>query len=332
MKTIEDYNTLVKTYIDTKDSAKAPTDHSSTATTYGVGSTTKYGHVKVDDALSSTSTNPVQNKKVYELKQALSNEVETRATLGVHQFLDYDLAKLKALNIAGTWNNNKYTLNGVEITVNDDNSLTISTDANGATGVVDFIINNKIYLEDDTYTLDVDVTTFDSYTYTRVMGWNGSSWVELANRPRNFTASGTYQYYQLVIRLLAGATFNPSKTYKPLIKLASDSSTKFTPYAKTNRELTDNVKVLASNFKNLGEIEASQIDNIPSLFFPELSSAGARCYYSFGYTISGIGAARVDGYEYYGGTYGCQIRMLFNGSIMKRYKNGSSTWSAWENV
>ena len=73
MKTIEDYNTLVKTYIDTKDSAKAPTDHSSTATTYGVGSTTKYGHVKVDDALSSTSTNPVQNKKVYELKQALSD-------------------------------------------------------------------------------------------------------------------------------------------------------------------------------------------------------------------------------------------------------------------
>lgn len=43
---------------------KAPTNHASTATTYGVGDTTHYGHVKVDSSLSSTSTNPVQNKVV----------------------------------------------------------------------------------------------------------------------------------------------------------------------------------------------------------------------------------------------------------------------------
>ena len=45
---------------------KAPNNHASTATTYGVGSTTNYGHVKVDDELSTTSTNPVQNKVVKE--------------------------------------------------------------------------------------------------------------------------------------------------------------------------------------------------------------------------------------------------------------------------
>ena len=43
---------------------KAPTSHASTATTYGVGSTTNYGHVKVDDAMSDSSTNPVQNSTI----------------------------------------------------------------------------------------------------------------------------------------------------------------------------------------------------------------------------------------------------------------------------
>lgn len=51
---------------------KAPTNHASTATTYGVGDATHYGHVKVDSALSGTSTNPVQNKVV---KAALDGKI-----------------------------------------------------------------------------------------------------------------------------------------------------------------------------------------------------------------------------------------------------------------
>lgn len=50
------------TYETQADAAgKAPTDHSSTATTYGAGSATKYGHVKVDNAMADNSTNPVEN-------------------------------------------------------------------------------------------------------------------------------------------------------------------------------------------------------------------------------------------------------------------------------
>lgn len=47
-------------------SGKAPNDHSSTNTTYGVATTLKYGHVKVDDELKANSTNPVQNKVICE--------------------------------------------------------------------------------------------------------------------------------------------------------------------------------------------------------------------------------------------------------------------------
>lgn len=56
------YYTISET--DTLLAGRAPTNHASTSTTYGVGNATKYGHVKVDEALSSSSTNPVQNKAV----------------------------------------------------------------------------------------------------------------------------------------------------------------------------------------------------------------------------------------------------------------------------
>ena len=53
-------DTALRTAVD----GKAPIAHASTGTEYGVGSATQYGHVRVDSALSSTSTNPVQNKAV----------------------------------------------------------------------------------------------------------------------------------------------------------------------------------------------------------------------------------------------------------------------------
>lgn len=53
-------DTALRTAVD----GKAPIAHASTGTEYGVGSATQYGHVMVDTALSSTSTNPIQNKAV----------------------------------------------------------------------------------------------------------------------------------------------------------------------------------------------------------------------------------------------------------------------------
>lgn len=56
-------NTVARgTHTHPTDTSRAPIDHSSTTTNYGVGSTTKYGHVKVDNLTSTTSENPIQNK------------------------------------------------------------------------------------------------------------------------------------------------------------------------------------------------------------------------------------------------------------------------------
>lgn len=63
---IAELNTLdgitTGTTIQTQLNGKAPTNHATGATTYGKGDEANYGHVIVDNAMSDTSTNPVQNK------------------------------------------------------------------------------------------------------------------------------------------------------------------------------------------------------------------------------------------------------------------------------
>ena len=247
MKTIEDYNTLVKTYIDTKDSAKAPTDHSSTATTYGVGSTTKYGHVKVDDALSSTSTNPVQNKKVYELKQALSDEVTTRATLGAHNLYPITLETVKAANLYHSWNGNVATRNGVTYTVNTNSQgyvTSIQVTADAATNTGTTLGLGKIKLPADSYTFSAGGGSSDCFINYRYQINGGSDTLiayAFGSHEPTATVQDTWEVYGRV-DATSGKTINA--TVYPMIRLASDPSTKFTPYAMTNKELTEAVKCL----------------------------------------------------------------------------------------
>ncbi len=49
-------NAYTKTEVDTAVAGKAPNSHASTATTYGTGSSSNYGHVKLSDSTSSTSS------------------------------------------------------------------------------------------------------------------------------------------------------------------------------------------------------------------------------------------------------------------------------------
>lgn len=70
-------NTVARgTHTHPTDTSRAPVKHSSTLTTYGVGSTTEYGHVKVDDSINTSSANPVQNKVI----TAYVDNETTRAT------------------------------------------------------------------------------------------------------------------------------------------------------------------------------------------------------------------------------------------------------------
>ena len=67
----------VTSAIQTQINAKAPTSHASSATTYGVSSTTNYGHAKLSTAINSTSTTlastPSAVKQAYDLANSKTN-------------------------------------------------------------------------------------------------------------------------------------------------------------------------------------------------------------------------------------------------------------------
>lgn len=66
--------------LNTEVDGKAPTDHSSTATTFGLGSGSEYGHVKLSDAAGSTNVNNGTAATPLAVQNAM-NTVETENSL-----------------------------------------------------------------------------------------------------------------------------------------------------------------------------------------------------------------------------------------------------------
>lgn len=66
--------------LNTEVDGKAPTDHSSTATTFGLGSGSEYGHVKLSDAAGSHNVNNGTAATPLAVQNAM-NTVETRNSL-----------------------------------------------------------------------------------------------------------------------------------------------------------------------------------------------------------------------------------------------------------
>lgn len=56
----------------------APENHASSSNKYGVGSKNNYGHVKVDNETSTTSTNPVQNKIITSYINSMKETLESK--------------------------------------------------------------------------------------------------------------------------------------------------------------------------------------------------------------------------------------------------------------
>ena len=75
-------------HVHPTDTSRAPTSHASSATTYGVGSASNYGHVKVDASPTDSSNNAVASGGVKTVLDTKQNAVETQAK--VTQFTNKD--------------------------------------------------------------------------------------------------------------------------------------------------------------------------------------------------------------------------------------------------
>lgn len=177
----------------------------------------------VDSALSISSTNPVQNKvittELNSQKQALSDEVTTRAVLGAHNLWDFD-AFLK--NGGAT-----YTKSG--------SSYTVTNFA--------YLFTNQFRLFDEPTNIKVygSISSVVGFTNPRIEFLNSSG-----------SVVGTLVVGTSTPLLVNGATkvrcnygsqnTGSSLTFNNMmITLASDTDTTYQPYAMTNKELTDGV-------------------------------------------------------------------------------------------
>lgn len=186
------------------------------------------------------------------VKQALSDEVATRAMLGAHQLFELALAKYKEWNTYGTWSNNVYTINdgtnNLTFTVNSDLSITV----NGLNTVdrqqfavmkwSEIPYSNDLIMSGcpsggSTNTYWMQMT--DNTQYSIPDTGNGTS---VFNRSSFASNKDIWTY--IFVKANTSVT---NKTFKPLLKLATDTDSTYQPYAMTNRELTD-ASLLYKNF------------------------------------------------------------------------------------
>lgn len=187
-----------------------------------------YPTIRYKDDPTYTSSYPPAPTNIM-LWNEINDEVSTRAKLGAHNLLNP--IYLQA-----------YSSSSLTITKRKNGSLTIA-----GTGDGDFwAVALNVVLPDGDYIVSVGLNLT-----LRFIGFNGSSWVEIGRTTNTleFTASSTYYYYAIQVKLETGTTYNT--TIYPQIRLASDSYIGFEPYSPTNYEVLSQYENGILGAKNL---------------------------------------------------------------------------------
>lgn len=189
-----------------------------------------------DNAPTEDSDNPVKSGGVYAANEALTNklnnEIVTRSAMGAKNMLPFDLATIKANNTTGTWNNNVYTLNGVDFTFNADGSVLVDGTASG-NAEVDYLLNLSI--SGDFILSDAVAGVASNYWAFAKVDGDSSNLLILTSDEIPASISSTMDYFR--IKVFSGKTAS-NILFKPMLRLASDTDPTYQPYAKTNKELT----------------------------------------------------------------------------------------------
>ena len=158
---------------------KAPTSHASTATTYGVGSTTNYGHVKVDDAMSDSSTNPVQNSTI---KAFVNSSINALAAYYITKNAAGDPFATHAELAAST---TVYSGGAVRVPTRNDYCIVLADETNGGG-------------DSTRYTYDSDSTTYSASNWAFQYVFNKQftqAQVDAMNSGITSAKVGTYDGY-----------------------------------------------------------------------------------------------------------------------------------------
>lgn len=194
---------------------------------------------QVDTALSTTSTNPVQNKVITSQlskdRAALAELIDGAAK---NRLTFRDLAMIKQMNTGGTWDGNVYTNRGVTFTINDDFSVTVSGTATGGNGVLVLSPRGGFSIEEGEWVLSGCPSGGSTATYNISIANTTSD----TGRAAEFTSVSA----KLVrIYILDGTTVD-DLVFRPMVcsKAAWDISQTYKPYRPSYAELYEMVKAL----------------------------------------------------------------------------------------
>ena len=163
--------------------------------------------------------------------QALADEAATRSALGAKNYLQ--------ILASGT-----FVGNGITFVVNDDGTVTVSTDENGATGDTNFYLNpaTQVWVDPDypigDYILSGCPAGGSAGTYRLALSRQGASSVFDTGTGTTFTHTSGVKTLAL-IQIGTGTVLTTPIVFKPMIRLATDANADYQPFAKTNKQLTD---------------------------------------------------------------------------------------------
>lgn len=167
---------------------------------------------------------------------------------GSKNFISIDIEKTRASNTTGAWSGNSYTINGITFTINADGTVTANGTASALAGLWLIPRGQKALIlpvgdyrvtstpsggSNDKYFTELTYTTSNN-TGQAIGNEYGSGY--------NFsiTSSMISTYFDIGVNLyvMNGQTVS-NILFKPMIRCASIQDDTYEPYAKTNKQLTD---------------------------------------------------------------------------------------------
>ena len=190
----------------------------------------------VDSDISTTSTNPIQNKAVGLKFQGVDSEIS-----GINSSLTAKTSEIATIvNEYGSKNLVNYSLitnstsNGITRKNNNDGSITYSGTST-VTHDIYLTLMEEQNLEKGTYIFTPNPMTAATYTYQIYK--NGTYWKNhAATQTIEITEAGKYS---IGVAIKSNETI--SNTFKPMLRYASIKDDTYVPHAMTNRELTEKV-------------------------------------------------------------------------------------------
>lgn len=225
------------------------------------------GHtIKNEDGVSKTQRSNLQfegldvtdddvNDKTIVAPTTLKEEVySVMGQMGAKNLLPRALTNIITHNTSGSWNGNNYTINGVTFTVNSDGGITANGTATASNtslfiyGGVYGALQENFLVKDVPYKLSSGiVNNVKAYIKWQSFLDNSGTLVEQGDsRNENLAITEDAPYIRFMCHVENGTTVT-NLTFYPMIRLATDTDDTYQPYAKTNRELTEDVEELSTN-------------------------------------------------------------------------------------